>query len=166
MILDNPTHRIVMTTINSRLQSLETAERAERLRHDYCFCTDIWRNDPGRFRAFAALFAENGTWDDGDEEGPISGRERMADKLARLPETFGLCIGIHYVANPLLSIQRDGVETVWQMICVVQALTGKKPGFVAGRYVERYCYQGDVLAIASNVTAPAFLPAPAQLDTI
>ena len=155
-----------MTAINSRLETLETADRAERLRHDYCFYTDIWRNDPSRFRAFAALFAENATWDDGDEEGPISGRERMADKLAQLPETFGLCIGIHYAANPLLSIQGDGVEAVWQMICVVQALTGNKPGFVAGRYIERYCGQSDALAIASNVTAPAFLPVPPQLDTM
>jgi hypothetical protein len=147
-----------MTTINTRLAMLETAECAERLRHDYCFHTDIWRNDPCRFGHFAALFTENGTWDDGDEEGAISGRERMADKLARLPDIFGLRVGIHYVANPLLTFREYGVEAQWQMFCVIQAVNENQLRFVGGRYVERYCYQKGGLAILSNVTMPAFLP--------
>ena len=145
-----------MTTLNSRVQALEAAEHAERLRHDYCFYTDIWRGDPARFEQFAALFIEDGTWDDGDEEGAVQGRERMAEKLAELPRVFGLRIGIHYVANPLLGIDADGIDAHWQMICVVQALGETKLGFAAGRYWERYCYQNGVLAIASNVTLPAF----------
>jgi SnoaL-like domain len=147
-----------MTTINNRLTALEATEAAERLRHDYCFHTDIWRNDPDRYQQFAALFTENGYWDDGDGEGPIRGRERIAAKLAGLPDVFGLSVGIHYVANPLLSATRDGIEGHWQLVCVVQAAATKQLGFVGGRYFERYRHRNGALAIASNDTLPAFLP--------
>lgn len=147
-----------MTDLERRVNRLVRIEQAERLRHDYAAYTDIWLDDPARFGNFAALFTEDGGWDDGDGEGPLHGHDAIAAKLGTLAEHHGLDRGLHLVGNPRMDVAATRIDGQWQMLCMVRAAGSAEPGFAGGRYREVYDDEAGALRIASNVTLPAFLP--------
>jgi hypothetical protein len=94
-------------SLERRVRALEDLEDIRLLMTRYHQVCDGWdesgtHKDPA---AVAALFTEDGVWDETVRQPPPSGRAQIAEFADELKSVAWV---VHYVTNPLVRLRRDG----------------------------------------------------------
>ncbi|WP_156680423.1 nuclear transport factor 2 family protein [Sphingomonas profundi] len=90
-------------SIEQRLQRIEDMQELTKLRSRYAYGANILDGQGGDLKAFAALFAEDGTFDVG--MGAATGPAEIEAMMGALTTQWQCAM--HYMLNPLIEIEGD-----------------------------------------------------------
>jgi hypothetical protein len=125
-----------MLETHDRIRLLEDLAAIKRLKAEYCHFADVWKGSDRRAEKFGNLFSTDGRW---ILNGKVSvGPKAISEELMRLPEAWGVQIGLHLALNPRIDIDGDTAVGTWHFLIPAVLLGRKEPVWSAGMYFEKY----------------------------
>ena len=121
-----------------RLERLEDIEAIRRLKAAYCAACD----DDHNGEAVAALFVEDGTWQQAGKIGsagtePKLGKESIAEFMFSLRTAGFIRHSAHMVTNPVIDVSGDEARGSWRFIMVYSHIDGSFVRII-GHYEDEY----------------------------
>ena len=125
-----------------RLERVEDIEAIRRLKAAYCAACD----DDHDGEAVAALFIENGTWQQTGKVGsagaePKIGKESIAEFMFSLRTAGFIRNSAHMVTNPVIDVSGDEAKGSWRFLMVYSHIDGSFVRII-GHYEDKYVRRG------------------------
>jgi ketosteroid isomerase-like protein len=122
------------TAIEARLKHLQDLEDIKALRHTYAYCANIINGQSSDIKGFAALFAEDATFDVGVgvATGPAEIEQQMLDGAK---QWWG---AMHYMLNPLIRIEGDRATGQFTGLFALSSREGQEPMWLSNLYSDTY----------------------------
>ena len=127
---------MIDSDLATRIQELSDIEAIKQLKAMYCY-----HIDDREIGALMERFTENAVWD-GGPAGRYEGRAAIERYLLELPEV--LSFAIHWVVNPLITVDGDEARARWYLI---EPCTGARSGrafWGAGHYDDHLVREDGV----------------------
>jgi len=123
---------------DDRLKRLEDIEAIRRLKAAYCAACD----DDHNGEAIAALFIEDGTWQQSGKVGsagmePKMGRSSIAEFMFSLRSAGFIRHSAHMVTNPVIDVFEDEAKGSWRFLMVYSHIDGSFVRII-GHYEDEY----------------------------
>lgn len=126
----------MLASVESRLRALEDCEEIRRLKFRYVNLNDGGWRGPSHAQpeAVADLFVEDGIWDGRPHSGYAQGRA----EIIALFRSFGAVpFIVHYVTNPLITVEGDLGEGHWHAL-VTATMPDGNALWILGIYHDVY----------------------------
>ncbi len=126
-------------SMDAMLRRLRDVEDIKTLRHKYSYGANIIDGQPGDLKAFAALFADDASFDVGMGEaiGPAA-IEAMMKELT----TQWKC-AMHYMLNPVIEVEGDRARGTFTGLFAFTSETNPTPVFLSNIYTDTYVRTRD-----------------------
>ncbi len=121
-------------SVEAIIHRLKDIEDIKTLRHRYSYGANIIDGQPGDLKAFAALFADDASFDVGMGEaiGPAAIEEMM-----KTLTTQWKC-AMHYMLNPIIEIDGDTATGTFTGLFAFTSDTNPAPVFLSNIYTDTY----------------------------
>jgi hypothetical protein len=151
------------TSIEAKLQRLQDIEDIKTLRYKYSYGANIIDGKSGDLKAFAALFAKDGTFDVG--MGVATGPAEV-EKMMRSLTTQWQC-AMHYMLNPVIELHGDRASGTFTGLFAFTSQKNPRPIWLSNIYTDTYVRTADgwrfqSVNIATTFASPEFLEAYAE----
>jgi hypothetical protein len=147
-----------MTASNEdKLLRLLDIEEIRTLRHRYAYGANIIDGKPGDLKAFAALFAADGTFDVG--MGVATGPAEIEDMMKALTTQWQCAM--HYMLNPIIEIDGDRARGTVSGLFAFTSVEKPSPIWLSNIYSDEYVrtargWRFQSVTIRNTFADPAF----------
>jgi SnoaL-like domain len=152
-----------MDSIEVKLRQLQDIEDIKTLRSKYSYGANIIDGKSGDLKAFAALFAQDGTFDVGMglATGPLE-IEKMMQSLTTQWQS-----AMHYMLNPLINLHGDRADGMFTGLFAFTSLKNPRPIWLSNIYSDTYVrtpagWRFQSVAIKTVFASPEFAEAYAE----
>jgi hypothetical protein len=147
-----------------QLRRLQDLEDIRTLRSRYAYAANIIDGAPSGPDAFAALFAEDGTFDVG--AGVATGRAAIAQMIRDMSTQWQAAV--HYMLNPVIELKGDRADGQVTGLFAFTTKTRPAPIWLSNLYTDRYVrttegWRFQSVSIKTAFADPAFFEAYAEL---
>jgi hypothetical protein len=144
-------------SIEDKLKRLLDIEEIRTLRHRYAYGANIIDGKSGDLKAFAALFAADGTFDVG--MGVATGPAEIENMMKALT-TQWQC-GMHYMLNPIIDIDGDRARGTVSGLFAFTSVENPVPIWLSNIYSDEYVrtprgWRFQSVTIRNTFADPAF----------
>jgi len=151
------------TSIEAKLQRLQDIEDIKTLRYKYSYGANIIDGKSGDLKAFAALFAKDGTFDVG--MGVATGPAEI-EKMMRSLTTQWQC-AMHYMLNPVIELHGDRANGTFTGLFAFTSLKNPRPIWLSNIYTDTYVrtaggWRFQSVNIKTTFASPEFMEAYAE----
>jgi hypothetical protein len=145
-------------SIDEIIQRLSDIEEIKALRYRYAYGANIIDNQAGDLKAFAALFAQDGTLDVG--MGLATGRPEIEEMMKGLTTQWKCAM--HYMLNPLIEIDGDRAKGTVSGLFAFISDENPSPIWLSNIYSDVYVRKSEgwrfqSVNVRSTFADPAFL---------
>lgn len=145
-------------TIEQRLQRAEDMAEIVQLRSRYAYGANILDGQPGDLKAFAALFAEDGTFDVG--MGAVTGPAAIEAMMGELTTQWQCAM--HYMLNPLIELDGDRASGSFTGLFAFTTKDAPAPIWLSNIYSDTYVrtaagWRFQSVSLRQCFADPAFL---------
>lgn len=141
------------TGIEAKLQRLQDLEDIKTLKYRYSYGANIIDGKSGDLRAFAALFAKDGTFDVG--MGIATGPAEI-EKMMQSLTTQWQC-AMHYMMNPLIELKGDRANGTFTGLFAFTSQKNPRPIWLSNIYADTYVRTPDGWRFQSVTVKTAFV---------
>jgi ketosteroid isomerase-like protein len=131
-----------------QIQKQEDIEAIKQLKGRYCL-----RVDTHDWDGVAELFTEDAVWD-GKGVGRYEGREAIRLFFHNLPQM--LSFALHYVMNPIITVNGDSATGSWYLLEPCTMVAGNQAVWGTARYEEEYVRVGGTWKFKTVRLLPVF----------
>ncbi len=147
-----------LASITAELQRLRDLEDIRALRHTYAYRANIIDGKPGDTKAFAALFADDGTFDVG--MGVATGPAEIEEMMKALTTQWQCAM--HYMLNPLIQVDGDRGEGTISGLFAFTTEKNPRPIWLSNIYTDTYVrtpagWRFQSVRVQTTFADPAFL---------
>lgn len=121
-------------SVEQELRRLRDIEEIRNLRHRYAYEANILDGKSGDIRAFAALFAEDGTFDVG--MGVARGPAEIEAMMREL--TTQWTCAMHYMLNPLIEVDGDRARGTFTGLFAFTSAKNPAPIWMSNIYTDTF----------------------------
>ena len=144
-------------SIEDKLQRLLDIEEITTLRHRYAYGANIIDGKPGDLKAFAALFAADGTFDVG--MGVATGPAEIETMMKALTTQWQCAM--HYMLNPIIEIDGDRARGTVSGLFAFTSVENPAPIWLSNIYSDEYVrtprgWRFQSVTIRNTFADPAF----------
>ena len=144
-------------SIEDKLQRLLDLEEITTLRHRYAYGANITDGKPGDLKAFAALFAADGTFDVG--MGVATGPAEIETMMKALTTQWQCAM--HYMLNPIIEIDGDRARGTVSGLFAFTSVENPAPIWLSNIYSDEYVrtprgWRFQSVTIRNTFADPAF----------
>jgi len=144
-------------SIEDKLQRLLDLEEITTLRHRYAYGANIIDGKPGDLKAFAALFAADGTFDVG--MGVATGPAEIENMMKALTTQWQCAM--HYMLNPIIDIDGDRARGTVSGLFAFTSVENPAPIWLSNIYSDEYVrtprgWRFQSVTIRNTFADPAF----------
>ena len=144
-------------SIEDKLQRLLDLEEITTLRHRYAYGANIIDGKPGDLKAFAALFAADGTFDVG--MGVATGPAEIETMMKALTTQWQCAM--HYMLNPIIEIDGDRARGTVSGLFAFTSVENPAPIWLSNIYSDEYVrtprgWRFQSVTIRNTFADPAF----------
>jgi hypothetical protein len=144
-------------SIEDKLLRLLDIEEIKTLRHRYAYGANIIDGKPGDLKAFAALFAADGTFDVG--MGVATGPAEVEEMMKRLTTQWKCAM--HYMLNPLIEVDGDRARGTFSGLFAFTSDENPAPIWLSNIYSDEYVrtprgWRFQSVSIRNTFADPAF----------
>jgi hypothetical protein len=144
-------------SIEDKLQWLLDLEEITTLRHRYAYGANIIDGKPGDLKAFAALFAADGTFDVG--MGVATGPAEIETMMKSLTAQWQCAM--HYMLNPIIEVDGDRARGTVSGLFAFTSLENPSPIWLSNIYSDEYVrtprgWRFQSVTIRNTFADPAF----------
>jgi hypothetical protein len=150
-------------SIEAKLRQLQDIEDIKTLRSKYSYGANIIDGKAGDLKAFAALFAQDGTFDVGMglATGPLE-----IEKMMRSLTTQWQC-AMHYMLNPVINLHGDRADGMFTGLFAFTSIKNPRPIWLSNIYSDTYVrtpagWRFQSVAIKTVFASPEFAEAYAE----
>lgn len=123
-----------LSKVEARLQRLQDLEDIKTLRYDYSYGANIIEGKSGNLKEFAALFAEDGTFDVG--MGVATGPAEIEQMMKSLTTQWKCAM--HYMLNPVISLMGDRATGKFTGLFAFVSEENPRPIWLCNIYSDSY----------------------------
>ena len=151
------------TSLEAKLNRLQDLEDIKTLRHRYAYEANIIDGKSGNLKAFAALFASDGTFDVG--MGVATGPAEIETMMQAL--TTQWTCAMHYMLNPVITLNGDRADGTFTGLFAFVSAKNPRPIWLSNIYSDTYVRTGDgwkfqSVRIRTTFASPEFAEAYAE----
>ena len=144
--------------IEGALRRLQDIEEIKALRYRYAYGANIIDGQSGDLKAFAALFADDGTFDVG--MGVATGPAEIEDMMKGLTTQWQCAM--HYMLNPLIELDGDRARGTVSGLFAFVSESNPSPVWLSNIYSDTYVrtaagWRFQSVDIRTTFADPAFL---------
>ena len=144
-------------SIEDKLQRLLDLEEITTLRHRYAYGANIIDGKPGDLKAFAALFAADGTFDVG--MGVATGPAEIENMMKALTTQWQCAM--HYMLNPIIEVDGDRARGTVSGLFAFTSVENPSPIWLSNIYSDAYVrtprgWRFQSVTIRNTFADPAF----------
>jgi len=144
-------------SIEDKLQRLLDIEEITTLRHRYAYGANIIDGKPGDLKAFAALFAADGTFDVG--MGVATGPAEIENMMKSLTTQWQCAM--HYMLNPIIEVDGDRARGTVSGLFAFTSVENPSPIWLSNIYSDEYVrtprgWRFQSVTIRNTFADPAF----------
>ncbi len=127
-------------TLEERLQNQIDILEIIQLKAKYCDAADVgWDRPKPDAEGVSSLFVEDGSWEAGGDFGGAKSRSAIKELFSSMNNAFG----IHYTANPIITVNGDTATGKWQFLCPTLVTEDNVPLWIGGVYNDEFVRTAD-----------------------
>lgn len=126
-------------SVEAMMRRLRDVEEIKTLRHKYAYGANILDGRPGDLKAFAALFAEDASFDVG--MGEVIGPAAIEEMMKALTTQWKCAM--HYMLNPIIEIDGDRAEGTFTGLFAFTSDDNPVPVLLSNIYSDTYVRTPD-----------------------
>jgi hypothetical protein len=123
-----------LSTLAAQVARLQDLEDIKTLRHKYSYEANIIDGKSGDLKAFAGLFAHDGTFDVG--MGLATGPAEIENMMRSLTTQWRCAM--HYMLNPVIELQGDGAKGMFTGLFAFTSEQNPRPIWLCNIYTDTY----------------------------